>query len=285
MQINPLSSRSAAIMEVVNSPDTRIGAAEYLSGIWRSRYFWLSLVRMDLRSRYRRSALGIGWSLLQPLAMTCVLCVVFSTMFGVDVRTYGAYLLIGLSFWQFISNCVLQGCRAFQAAEAYIRQMPQPMLIYPLRVVLASGFHFLLSLGLALLMVWILIGFGNLPALPLIVPVLLMVFLLGLALAMIFSVVNVYFPDTQHLSEVGLSMAFYLTPVIYTKELLTQRKMDWLIDINPLANALELLRAPILYGDLPSLWRLGMASGTIGLVCLIAYALFFSRQRTLIFRL
>lgn len=272
-------------MEVVNSLDTKIRATEYLNSIWRSRYFWMSLVRMDLRSRYRRSALGIGWSLLQPLAMTCVLCVVFSTLFGIDVKTYGAYLLIGLSFWQFVSNCVLQGCQAFYTAESYIRQQPQPMLIYPLRVVLGSGFHFLLSLGVSILSVWVLIGFSNLPALPVIVPVLLMIFVLGLSLAMIASVANVYFPDTQHLAEVGLSIVFYMTPVIYTKELLAQRKMDWLIDINPLANALELLRVPILYGQMPSLWRFGVACGTIGLVCLIAYAVFFSRQRTLIFKL
>jgi len=272
-------------MEVVNSPDTRIRATEYLSSIWGSRYFWFSLVRMDLRSRYRRSVLGIGWSLLQPLAMTCVLCFVFSTLFGVDVKSYGAYLLIGLSFWQFVTNCILQGCRAFQSAESYIRQQPQPMLIYPLRVVLASGFHFLLSLGISVLLVWTLIGFGNLPALPMILPILLLVFALGLSLAMIASVANVYFPDTQHLAEVGLSIVFYMTPVIYTKELLSQRKLDWLVDINPLANALELLRSPILFGELPNLWRLGVASGTIGIVCLFACALFFSRQRMLIFKL
>ena len=272
-------------MEVVNSPDTRTRPTEYLSSIWRSRYFWMSLVRMDLRSRYRRSALGIGWSLLQPLAMTCVLCVVFSTLFGIDVKTYGAYLLIGLSFWQFISNCVLQGCQAFMTAESYIRQQPQPMLIYPLRVVLASGFHFLLSLGVSIAIVWVLIGFKNLPTLPMVVPVLLQIFLLGLALAMISSVANVYFPDTQHLAEVGLSIVFYMTPVIYTKDLLAKRNMDWLVDVNPLANALELLRAPILYAELPSLWRMGVASGTIGVVCLFACALFFSRQRTLVFKL
>src|SRR5690606_12400546 len=69
----PSQNKSAIDMEVVNSPDTRIRATEYLSSIWGSRYFWFSLVRMDLRSRYRRSVLGIGWSLLQPLAMTCVL--------------------------------------------------------------------------------------------------------------------------------------------------------------------------------------------------------------------
>ena len=49
----------------------------YLAAVWRFRFFWMSLVRMDLRTRYRRSLLGIGWSLLQPLAMTAIFCLVF----------------------------------------------------------------------------------------------------------------------------------------------------------------------------------------------------------------
>ncbi len=59
----------------------------YFSEIWRLRHFWLALVRIDLRKRYRRSIIGIGWSLLQPIAMTIVLCVVFSQLFNMSVRT------------------------------------------------------------------------------------------------------------------------------------------------------------------------------------------------------
>ena len=58
----------------------------YFSEIWRLRHFWMALVRIDLQKRYRRSMIGIGWSLLQPIAMTVVLCVVFSQLFGQDVR-------------------------------------------------------------------------------------------------------------------------------------------------------------------------------------------------------
>ncbi len=59
----------------------------YLTNIWRIRHFWLALVRNDLRSRYRRSLFGLGWSLLQPMAMTIVLCVVFAQVFGWAIAT------------------------------------------------------------------------------------------------------------------------------------------------------------------------------------------------------
>src|SRR5262249_16787301 len=74
----------------------------YCAGIWRRRYFWLSLVKMDLRKRYRGSVLGLGWSLLQPLAMTAIFTVVFATLFNADPLSYAPYVLTGLACWNFI---------------------------------------------------------------------------------------------------------------------------------------------------------------------------------------
>ena len=59
----------------------------YLAAIWRCRYFWLSLVKMDPRTRYRGSALGIGWSPLHPIAMTIILCTVFGRLFDTDLTS------------------------------------------------------------------------------------------------------------------------------------------------------------------------------------------------------
>src|SRR4051794_19243880 len=97
----------------------------YLSAIWNCRYFLLSLVRMDLRTRYRRSLLGLGWSLLQPLAMTGILSLVFKPLLGMDI-TYIPHLLSGLVCWNFIVFCGGQGCQCFFQGEAYIRQCPLP---------------------------------------------------------------------------------------------------------------------------------------------------------------
>jgi ABC-type polysaccharide/polyol phosphate export permease len=69
----------------------------YAAAIWRCRYFWFSLVRMDLRTRYRRSVLGLGWSLLHPIAMMAILCTVFASVFKVSVEEYGPFVLGGLA--------------------------------------------------------------------------------------------------------------------------------------------------------------------------------------------
>ncbi len=122
----------------------------YISSIWRCRYFWLSLVKMDLRTRYRRSALGIGWSLLNPIAMTVVLCTVYCNLFNMNLKELGPQILGGLAFWGFISASALQGAQCLFQGEAYIRQYPTPMAIFPLRTVLGAGIHLLIALSVDL---------------------------------------------------------------------------------------------------------------------------------------
>src|SRR5947209_16817034 len=101
----------------------------YLGAVWDRRYFWFALVRMDLRSRYRGSILGIGWSLLHPIAMTVILCVVFSKILKQEISTYAPYLFAGLTFWNYWVAVASQGCNCFFQGEAYIRQFPAPMAI------------------------------------------------------------------------------------------------------------------------------------------------------------
>ena len=85
----------------------------YTADIWKCRYFWLSLVKMDLRTRYRRSVLGLGWSLLHPIAMTAVICTVFHQLFNQPVASYGPFLLSGITTWGFLSSVITQGCDSF----------------------------------------------------------------------------------------------------------------------------------------------------------------------------
>src|SRR5262245_3058683 len=110
--------------------------AEYLSGIWRSRYFWLSLVKLDLELRYRRSMLGICWSLLHPIASALVFCIAFYELFHTSVQEYVPFLMTGLAWWAYVSSVTIQGCQCFVDAESYIRQHSIPMAVYPLRVAL-----------------------------------------------------------------------------------------------------------------------------------------------------
>jgi lipopolysaccharide transport system permease protein len=258
----------------------------YFSEIWRLRHFWLALVRIDLRNRYRRSILGMGWSLLHPIAMTTVLCVVFSQVFKADIKTFAPYLLTGLTFWGFIVAVVMQGCQSFFQGESYIRQHPAPLAIYPLRTTLSAGFHFLLGFGVAAVLVWSLQGFGNLAALIYLVPTFVLLFIIGWSLAVCMGAANVLFQDCQHLVEVVIQMLFYMTPIMYPPGLLAGRRLlSWIPRLNPLAALLELIRAPLIDGQMPSAWAIGMSVGTAAVVVVIAALTLRYFEKRLIFYL
>jgi ABC-type polysaccharide/polyol phosphate export permease len=257
----------------------------YLTRIWRLRHFWLALVRADLRSRYRRSVLGVGWSLLHPIAMTIVLCTVFATIFQFDVRNYAPFVLAGLVLWNFIVAVTSGGCQCFFQGEPYIRQHPAPLAIYPLRTTLGAGIHFLLGMVVVLLLAWGLRGFSNLPALVSLVPTILLLFIFGWSLAVCAGVINVMFQDTQHLVEVALQVVFYVTPIIYTASLLRDRHLAWAVGLNPLAAFLDLIRGAVLDGSFPLPQSFAVAGVTTAVAAAVAILILDRMERRIIFYL
>lgn len=257
----------------------------YLKSVWSTRFFLLSLVKYDLNTRYRRSILGIGWSLLQPIGMTIVLCLVFHRLFGLDVREYGTFLLAGLAFWGFFTNAVIMGCQCFFQAEAYMRQYPAPLAIYPLRSTLGAMFHLCMALGIVVVLTWVLKGFGNLPMLISLLPTMVLLVAFGWSVATLAGLANTHFPDSQHLIDLGLQALFYMTPIIYPPEILQAKGLTWVVTFNPIASVLEIIRQPILYGEPPSTAAMGTA---VMLVCLLfglASCLLYKLQSRLVFRL
>ncbi len=257
----------------------------YFAHIWRLRYFWWSLVRIDLRNRYRRSVLGLAWSLLHPIMMTIVLCTAFSSLFHIDWRTFAPYLLAGLAFWNFLAGTASQGCHCFIQGESYMRQQAAPLAIYALRPVLGMAIHGLAALVVVLMFSGAINGFNNPAALTSLVPSLGLMFLLGWSLALCCGMMNVIFPDTQHLAEVFFQMLFYLTPILYPAKTLIERNMGWVVNWNPLAAFLYLLRTPILDGEFPSLGTYAVALGTVAVFIAIAVMALVRLERRLIFYL
>ncbi len=121
--------------------------------IWKFRYFWLSLVKMDLLTRYRKSVLGVFWSLLQPIGMTAIFCLVFSRLLQADWDTYSKFLMSGMVAFGFLRDCTTGGCHSLTRHESYIRQAPLPFAVYSLRVMLTNAVHFLISLLVVVLLV------------------------------------------------------------------------------------------------------------------------------------
>lgn len=257
----------------------------YMGAVWQCRHFWLALVGMDLRTRYRRSVLGMGWSLLQPICMTILFCTVFYKIFGEDPRTYGAYVLAGLAFWNFVLAVTVHSCQCFFHGEAYIRQYPTPLAIYPLRAMLGGAFHFSLALTVVIATSWLFNGFGNIVALPSLIPTLLLLLVFGWSMALIMGFANVYFQDTQHLAEVVFQILFYATPIILKPDRMPSAKMQMILKLNPLTSFIDLIREPILYAKVPDLTTYATAGLTTLAVFSIATLTLTKLQSRLIFRM
>lgn len=259
----------------------------HFSAIWSCRYFWLSLVKIDLRTRYRRSIIGIGWSLLRPVALTIILCAVFRRLFHrPDVWQFAPYVLAGLACWDYVVNATKQGCQCFFQGESYIRQHPAPVAIYPLRIALGETVHFLIALLVVLALAWYVNGFSNVPALASLVLTLPLLFALAWSVALLAGFANVYFQDTQHLCDVGFQILFYATPIIYDPQDLGAGRLQWLVThCNPLVPVLRLIREPILYGQFPSLESYAAATFAVTLLAGLAFLTCGRLQKQLIFHL
>ena len=258
---------------------------KYLLAIWQCRYFWLSLVRMDLRTRYRRSVLGMGWSLLHPIAMTAIICIVFTTAFATG-PDYVLHVLAGLACWNYIVFVTLQGCQCFYQGEMYIRQFPAPMAIFPLRTALGGTIHFLIALGVVVAVAAYIVPSIHVVALLSLIPSVLLLFAFVWSLAVLAGFATVFFSDTQHLSEIGFQILFYATPIIYPASFLEHSRVGRvMLQGNPVNVFLKLIRESIISQQAPAAASFFWAGGIV-VICATAAGIVLTKlQRKLVFKL
>lgn len=259
----------------------------YVRDVWSYRYFWGSLVRMDVRSRYRGTWLGLGWSLLQPVAMAIVMGFAFSHLFGRPIATFIPFLLAGLTLWQYLTDCTVGGSRCLVSGESFMRQVHAPMAIYPLRTMLTAAFH--LCVGTVVVLAANILfsgwheltttatatataanatGYGNwheLASVSLAFLALPLVVLFGWSAAVLTGFMHAYFPDASHLTSVAMRMLFYITPIIYSPEMMRERGVGWIVDYNPMAAVVSIYRMPLLGRGVPetSAYAISLAFTTV----------------------
>ncbi|MBI3861457.1 MAG: ABC transporter permease [Planctomycetia bacterium] len=259
--------------------------SSYLSEIWATRRFWSSLAVLDLRKRYHRSALGMGWGLIQPMAMAAVVCGVFVGAFRTDFASHFLYVLIGMCLWNFLATALRDGAGCLFWSETYLRQQRAPLAIYPLRVVLSAAMHLLVALAPIVIWTTAVSRTATLPGLLALPASFALLLLLAWGLATVAGIVNVYVTDTAQFLEVGLQLAFYATPIIYRPEFLRDRGHGWVVDLNPIAGAIEMIRSPVLTGAAPGWEACGLVAFSTIVVWGLAAALIAACERTIIFRL
>lgn len=225
----------------------------YLKGIWKDRYVLWSLVNRDLQMKYKKSVLGVAWSIITPLSLVLIIGTVYSIIFGADPKTFIPLLFAGLNPWLFISGAADGGTISYITAEGYLKQTTVCPQIFPLRGVLVGFINLLYSIT-AFFSVYLFLQ-PNLFGLKMILvfPGLIILFLFSLSLANIASVMNLHIRDYQPLQSLVLQGLFYATPVIYQASMLKEKGFSFLYQLNPFYYILEVVRTPMLGDNIPSL--------------------------------
>jgi ABC-2 type transport system permease protein len=222
--------------------------------IYRYRDLVLALVARELKVRYRRSAIGFTWTMLQPLLMMLVLQVVFSSLFRFQLANYPVYAMAGILFWNFFSQSVVTSMNSLRGNALLLKKVPVPMAVFPIATV-ASGVINLVFALIPLLLILVITGHPLTPSLLFLPVSILLAALFTLGAGLLLSPLSIFFTDIVEMITVVLSVAMYLTPIFYPKEIVPE-KMRWIVRYNPLRSILEVFRDPIYYGKVPPLSHL-----------------------------
>jgi ABC-2 type transport system permease protein len=211
----------------------RPGTIRRLRDVWEHRELLGNLVRKELKIKYKNSALGFLWSLLNPMLYLVVFWVVFTKFLPASIPSFPIFLLCGLLPYNLFSAGLGGGTGSIVGNAGLVTKVWFPREILPLASIGAALVHFALQLGVlaaALLAFWYQPSWSYLP---LIIPALLVLIVLVAALAIALAAINVYARDTQHLLELVLLAWFWMSPIVYVYAQVREKIGDWSL-LNPL---------------------------------------------------
>ena len=240
------------------------------------------LVRRDVKTKYRRSVLGILWSVLNPLGMMIIMSIVFSHVFRANIENFPVYLMCGQLIFNFFNEASTIAMSAILGNASLIKKVYVPKYIFPVSKV-CSCFVNLVTSFIALVIVIIATGTPLSWTVILVVLPVLYVFLFSLGMGLLLSALVVTFRDLQHLYGVLITAWLYLTPIFYPIDMLP----DWvkhIVHMNPIANIIEMFRDVVMYGVVPSAMLQVKCLGACAIVMVLGLWVFYKQQDTFILK-
>ena len=234
------------------------------------------LVARDIKTKYRRSVLGILWSILNPLCMMIITAMIFSAIFRFHIENYVLYLLSGQLLFGFYREASSFALGSIIANASLIRKVYVPRHLFPIARVLSSAVNLLLNFP-ALILIMLFTGAVLSPKLVLcLIPLsLLLVFTIGIGLLL--AAAAVYFRDLVHFYKVLLTAFNYATPIFYPESIVPER-FHFLLDYNPLYYFLKAFRAVVCDNVMPPLPLLGTCA-LLAAGALLVGGVFFQRRQ------
>lgn len=258
---------------------------KYFQHVWQSRYVLISLTKRDLKNKYRKTALGIAWSVLTPLGLVLIIGGVYSIIWSQDPVEFIPRLFTGLTPWIFITSSADVGSSCFSSAEGYIKQTTTNIEIFPLRSSTVALINYLYS-AVAFFVVYAFLARENFSfRMLLCIPGVLILYIFCCGWATIAGIINTYVRDYQPLQSLILQGFFYATPIIYPTEILASKGYSFIYEINPLYYIIYVVKLPMIGTSLPTPREYLIAITIAATVFLFSAYLVTRIGRSLVFKL
>lgn len=249
---------------------------KHLKTFWNRRQLLWELVKKGIKLKYRRSYLGIVWSLLEPILTTIVLTIVFGTLLGRGGRDFPLYILCGRLLYSFFSASTKSAARSIRSNASMIKKVYVPKYLYPMASVLFNFIIFLISLVVLIpLDIYGKVGV-SLRWLLLIVPLLLLL-ILTFGVGMILATITVFFRDMEYLWDVCLMIIMYTAAIFYYPEKILASANSWILSLNPLYCIIDIFRSCI-FNEAMNTFNLIYASSFALISVLIGTLMFYKKQ-------
>jgi lipopolysaccharide transport system permease protein len=208
------------------------------------------LTQKEMKVRYKSTFFGYIWSIAHPLAFAFVFFMAFKVIMRIQMEGYAVFLIAGLFPWQWLSNSVNASPMVFLTNAALIKKVKLPRNILPLATVLQDMIHFLLSIPVIVLFLFIYHrspSFSWFYGIPLLLGIQL---LMTYGLSLLISSINLFIRDLERLTAICMTLLFYFTPVIYPDTMIPERYKTLVLFVNPLSSLMVSWRNLFLKGTL-----------------------------------
>lgn len=248
-----------------------------LREIYDYREMIYSLIKRDLRGRYKGSVLGFFWTFLNPLFQLVVYTIVFSTIMRMDYDKYYLFLFVALIPWIFFSTSVAGGASCIWSQKDMVNKIYFPREVLPIAHVTCQLVNMLLSF-VVIFAVLIVTGHGVNVMAVLCLPVIMLVeYLLALGLTLIVSAVTVFLRDVEYVLGIIMMAWQFLSPVMYGVDMVPE-ELQVFFSINPMTSILVAYRDIFYYKQVPQLSTLLQAT-ILGIVFLVVGVIVFEKLK------
>lgn len=230
------------------------------------------LVIRDIKILYKRSVLGIAWTLINPLLQLAVFSFVFKIVLQVNIDRYSSFAFSGLLVWTWFQSSLFHATGLITGNPPMIRMPGFPVPILPVVTVMTGMIHFLMALPV--LMLFLIID-GVRPTISLITLPFLLLLQFGLTVGCAYplAALNVTFRDAQHTLGVLLQILFYMTPIFYDLQNLSPN-LQWVYGLNPIVSLIQSYRAVLIYEQFPKTSSLIFLTLITAIILPLGYSIF-----------